>query len=80
MVKSPSGFPMQSPYVAVANKQAELMIRIAAEFGFTPSSRSRIAVPPAPLYGLPAAKYLYRGDRGDFADNLTNNASKYFND
>jgi P27 family predicted phage terminase small subunit len=51
MVKSPSGFPMQSPYVAVANKQAELMIRIAAEFGLTPSSRSRLAVSPLSAWG-----------------------------
>jgi P27 family predicted phage terminase small subunit len=42
MVKSPSGYPMQSPYVSVANRQAELMMRFAAEFGFTPASRSRI--------------------------------------
>jgi P27 family predicted phage terminase small subunit len=49
MVKSPNGFPMQSPYVAVANKQVEIMGRIAAEFGMTPSSRSRIrASGPAP--------------------------------
>ena len=45
MVKSPSGFPMQSPYVAVANRQAEIMMRIASEFGFTPASRSRISTP-----------------------------------
>jgi P27 family predicted phage terminase small subunit len=45
MVKSPTGFPMQSPYVAVANRQAEIMMRIASEFGFTPASRSRIATP-----------------------------------
>lgn len=45
MVKSPSGFPMQSPYVAIANRQAEMMVRIASEFGFTPASRSRIAIP-----------------------------------
>jgi P27 family predicted phage terminase small subunit len=45
MIKSPSGFPMQSPYVAIANKQAEIMMRIASEFGFTPASRSRISVP-----------------------------------
>jgi P27 family predicted phage terminase small subunit len=44
MVKSPNGFPMQSPYVAVANKQVEIMGRIAAEFGMTPSSRTRIRV------------------------------------
>jgi len=29
MIKSPSGFPVQSPYVAVANRQTEIMIRIA---------------------------------------------------
>jgi P27 family predicted phage terminase small subunit len=45
MVKSPSGFPMQSPYIAVANRQAEIMMRIASEFGFTPASRSRISTP-----------------------------------
>ena len=44
MVKSPNGFPMQSPYVAVANKQVEIMVRIAAEFGMTPSSRTRIRI------------------------------------
>jgi P27 family predicted phage terminase small subunit len=45
MVKSPSGYPIQSPYVAVANRQAEIMMRIASEFGFTPASRSRISTP-----------------------------------
>jgi len=45
MVKSPSGYPIQSPYVSIANRQAELMMRIAGEFGFTPASRSRIATP-----------------------------------
>jgi P27 family predicted phage terminase small subunit len=45
MVKSPTGYPVQSPYVSIANRQAEIMIRIAAEFGFTPASRSRISTP-----------------------------------
>jgi P27 family predicted phage terminase small subunit len=44
MVKSPNGYPMQSPYVAVANKQVEIMVRIASELGMTPSSRTRIRV------------------------------------
>ena len=35
MVKSPNGYPIQSPYVAIANRQAEIMMRIASEFGFT---------------------------------------------
>jgi P27 family predicted phage terminase small subunit len=45
MIKSPQGFPIQSPYLAIANRQAEIMMRIASEFGFTPASRSRIATP-----------------------------------
>lgn len=45
MVKSPTGFPIQSPYVSIANRQAEIMMRIASEFGFTPASRSRISTP-----------------------------------
>jgi P27 family predicted phage terminase small subunit len=45
MIKSPQGFPIQSPYLSVANRQAEIMMRIASEFGFTPASRSRIAAP-----------------------------------
>lgn len=48
MVKSPSGYPIQSPYVSVANRQAEIMLRIASEFGFTPASRSRISALPEP--------------------------------
>jgi P27 family predicted phage terminase small subunit len=47
MVKSPSGYPQQSPYVSIANRQAEIMMRIASEFGFTPASRSRISAPAA---------------------------------
>jgi P27 family predicted phage terminase small subunit len=45
MVKSPSGYPIQSPYVSIANRQVEIMMRIASEFGFTPASRSRISTP-----------------------------------
>jgi P27 family predicted phage terminase small subunit len=46
MVKSPSGFPIQSPYLAIANRQAKIMMRITSEFSFTPVSRSRISTPP----------------------------------
>lgn len=45
MVKSPSGYPIQSPYVAIANRQCEIMMRYASEFGLTPASRSRISTP-----------------------------------
>ena len=43
VVKTPSG-PMQSPYLSIANKQAQLKIRLESEMGFTPSSRSRVKV------------------------------------
>lgn len=55
MIKSPTGFPIQSPYLAIANRQAEIMMRIASEFGFTPASRSRISAP------APAGPDLFSG-------------------
>jgi P27 family predicted phage terminase small subunit len=36
MVKSPTGYPMQSPYISIANRQAEIMMRMASEFGLYP--------------------------------------------
>ncbi len=32
-------------YLSIANRQAEIMVRISAEFGFTPASRGRISMP-----------------------------------
>ena len=42
---TPQGVIIASEFTAMANKQAEIMMRIASEFGFTPASRSRISVP-----------------------------------
>ena len=39
---TPSGYEMQSPWVGIANKALELMRAFAAEFGMTPSSRTRV--------------------------------------
>lgn len=45
VVKSPvKGNPMQNPYLSIVNRQALIMMKAAAEMGFTPSSRSRIKV------------------------------------
>jgi P27 family predicted phage terminase small subunit len=60
MVKSPTGYPIQSPYLAIANRQADIMLRTASEFGFTPASRSRISAPPPdqlPLLDLTTDAY-----------------------
>jgi P27 family predicted phage terminase small subunit len=47
LTKSPNaGLPLQSPYLAILNKQAQIMLKAAGELGFTPSSRSRVQVIP----------------------------------
>ncbi len=47
VVKAPdSGFPMQSPYLSVANQAQKQMRAYLVEFGMTPSSRTRISTVP----------------------------------
>jgi len=41
--KSPNGYPIQNPMLAIANKAHEQMIKISAEFGFTLTSAVRVA-------------------------------------
>ncbi len=43
VIKSPNAFPMQSPYLAIANKAMDQMRILLTEFGMTPSSRTRVA-------------------------------------
>jgi P27 family predicted phage terminase small subunit len=45
VMKSPSGYPVQSAYVSIAFKHAEIVMRLAAEFGFAPASRERLRTP-----------------------------------
>ena len=48
VVKSPKqGIPVQSPYLPIINRQAEIMLRAASELGFSPTSRSRITLTDA---------------------------------
>jgi phage terminase small subunit len=43
LVRAPhTGTPQQSPYLPIINRQALLMLRAAAELGFSPVSRPRI--------------------------------------
>lgn len=49
VVKSPSGYLQQSPYLSIANKAMEQMTRLLVEFGMSPASRSRVSaswIPP----------------------------------
>ncbi len=43
MIKTTNGNAIQNPLVGTANKAAADMMRYAAEFGMTPSARTRIA-------------------------------------
>lgn len=48
IVDSPNGYPMQSPYLAIATGAMKQMLAIMTEFGMTPSSRARVGgEPPA---------------------------------
>ena len=42
LIKTSNGNAIQNPLVGIANKAAADMVRYAAEFGMTPSARSRI--------------------------------------
>ncbi len=46
LVKSPNNYPMQSPYLAIANKAMEQMRALLTEFGMSPSSRARVHALP----------------------------------
>ncbi|AZQ67107.1 phage terminase small subunit P27 family [Silicimonas algicola] len=42
LLKTPSGYVQQSPWLSIANNQMELMARYMAELGLTPSARRRV--------------------------------------
>lgn len=42
VIKAPSGYPIQSPYVSIQNKQAGLIRQLSAELGLTLASRLRV--------------------------------------
>lgn len=46
VIKGPKGGLVKSPWLAVQKEAAELSNRLGAEFGITPSSRTRVSVPP----------------------------------
>jgi P27 family predicted phage terminase small subunit len=48
VVRSPTGYPIQNPYLAIANKAMEQMDRSLAKFGMTPADRTRVQAAPAP--------------------------------
>ncbi|HTF61109.1 MAG TPA: phage terminase small subunit P27 family [Edaphobacter sp.] len=43
LIKTQTGYVMQSPLLSIINAQAEIVSRMLQQFGMTPASRSRIA-------------------------------------
>jgi P27 family predicted phage terminase small subunit len=56
---TPSGYPQQIPEIGIANQAMKLYKQLAAEFGLTPASRSRINLPKPPQEN-PLMKFLER--------------------
>jgi len=44
LLKSPLGYPTQSPYLSIRNRAAAQMRSYMLEFGMTPAARSRVTV------------------------------------
>lgn len=42
IVKSPSGYPIQNPYLAVANRAMEDCYKYLQQFGLSPAARTRV--------------------------------------
>ena len=58
MIKTTGGNAIQNPLVCTANKAAADMVRYAAEFGMTPSARTRIQAEPPAGEADPSAQYF----------------------
>ena len=42
IIRTPSGYPQQVPYISIAQQYLKLMQQFAEQFGLTPAARSRI--------------------------------------
>lgn len=60
VVKSPSGYPMPNPYIAIANKALGNCVKLWSELGLTPSSRSRVSAVNAPNAHSALSRYMKR--------------------
>ena len=43
MVKAPSGYPIQNPYLAIANRAMEDCYKYLQQFGLSPAARTRVS-------------------------------------
>lgn len=46
VIKAPSGYPIQNPYLSIANSAAAMCAKMLEQFGMTPASRTRVQKTP----------------------------------
>jgi P27 family predicted phage terminase small subunit len=68
--RDPNSMPIQSPLLAIINRQAIIMLRAAEQMGFTPTSRPRLAmtarqIPPVVAVGPRVGKQTVTRARRD---------------
>jgi P27 family predicted phage terminase small subunit len=63
LVKAQTGFPMQSPYLAISNKAMEQMLKFLTEFGMTPSSRTRVKPTEKKERADPLEQFIAKGQK-----------------
>lgn len=44
IIMSPNGYPIINPWQSLSNKAYEQIVKVASEFGLSPSSRTRLTV------------------------------------
>ncbi len=84
LLKLPSGYVQQNPWLAVAHKQLELMAKYMAELGLSPVARTRVDAKPPHLrkpwepYGLGGPGSKFEGLLGGRDWSRDKEAEKYF--
>lgn len=63
MLSPDKGWPVQSPYLSIANRAMEQMQKFMVEFGMTPSSRSKVSASKAEQSSDPFSEWMNRGTR-----------------
>jgi len=63
LIKAQSGFPMQSPWLQIANKSQAEMRKWLCEMGCTPSSRSRVEAISPKEKKDPLEEFIKKGKR-----------------
>jgi P27 family predicted phage terminase small subunit len=58
VIKSPAGFAQPNPWIGIAQKCQEMMLRYGQELGLSPSARARLRISPETTDNDPMAELL----------------------